>query len=191
MQLLLRVFYTTLVSLTLLLILTPNGAIAPAHAESARAMERSARKALASLYKSSPGAQSLARDAKGILIFPEIIKGGFVVGAQYGKGVLFKGGAVAGYYNTASASFGLQAGIQKFGYALFFMTEEDLGWLKRSEGWEIGVGPMITIVDVGLANTLSTTTSHKGIYAFFFQQRGLMGGLSLQGTKISRIEPHE
>jgi hypothetical protein len=100
-----------------------------------------------------------------------------------------KKGKTVGYYNTTSGSFGFQAGVQSFGYALFFMTPEDLAYLERSSGWEIGVGPSITIVDVGLAGSLSTTTMRKGVYAFFFDQKGLMGGLGLQGTKITRIHP--
>jgi lipid-binding SYLF domain-containing protein len=79
--------------------------------------------------------------------------------------------------------------VQKFGYALFFMTEEDLHWLKKSGGWELGVGPTITVVDQGLATSFSTTTAQKGVYAFFFEQRGLMAGVGIQGTKITRIIP--
>ena len=159
------------------------------HAESAAKMQRDARNALTDLYEKSPGARSLAKNAAGVLVFPSIVKGGFVVGAQYGTGVLFKRDTVTGYYNTASASFGLQAGVQKFGYALFFMTEEDLRWLQKSGGWELGIGPNITVVDQGLAASLTTTTAQKGVYAFFFDQRGLMAGVGIQGTKITRIIP--
>ncbi|MEY4701743.1 MAG: hypothetical protein RL326_1930 [Pseudomonadota bacterium] len=159
------------------------------HAESAAKMQREARHALTNLYETTPGARALARNAAGILVFPSIVKGGFVVGAQYGTGVLFKGDTATGYYSTASASFGFQAGIQKFGYALFFMTEEDLRWLKKSGGWELGVGPSITLVDQGIAASLTTTTAQKGIYAFFFDQRGLMAGVGIQGTKVTRIIP--
>ena len=158
-------------------------------AESAHEMQRSAREALQELYRTTPAAKAIGEKAAGILVFPEIIKGGFVVAAQYGNGVLFKRGTVAGYYNTSSASFGFQAGIQKFGYALFFMTEDDLKYLNTSQGWEIGALPSLTIVDTGVARSLSTTTLQKGMYAFFFSQKGLMGGLSLQGTKITRIHP--
>jgi lipid-binding SYLF domain-containing protein len=158
-------------------------------AESAREMRSSASQALANLYSSTPAARVLGEKAAGILVFPEILKGGFIVAAQYGNGVLFKGGKAVGYYNTTSGSFGFQAGVQSFGYALFFMTQEDLAYLERSSGWEIGVGPSITIVDVGLARSLSTTTLREGMYAFFFDQKGLMGGLGLQGTKITRIHP--
>lgn len=158
-------------------------------AESAREMRRSASQALESLYSSTPASRALGEQAAGVLVFPEILKGGFIVAAQYGNGVLFKKGKAVGYYNTTSGSFGFQAGVQSFGYALFLMTSEDLAYLERSSGWEIGVGPSITIVDVGLAGSLSTTTMRKGVYAFFFDQKGLMGGLGLQGTKITRIHP--
>ena len=158
-------------------------------AESAREMRSSASQALSNLYSSTPAARVLGEKAAGILVFPEILKGGFIVAAQYGNGVLFKGGKAVGYYNTTSGSLGFQAGVQSFGYALFFMTQDDLAYLERSSGWEIGVGPSITIVDVGLARSLSTTTLREGMYAFFFDQKGLMGGLGLQGTKITRIHP--
>lgn len=158
-------------------------------AESPAKLQARAREALQELYKQAPGAQSLAADAKGILVFPTIVKGGFLVGAAYGDGVLFKGDRVAGYYNSTAGSFGLQAGIQKFGYALFFMTDSDLNYLNRSEGWELGVGPSITIVDQGIATSFTTTTARQGVYGFFFEQRGLMAGIGLQGTKITRIHP--
>jgi lipid-binding SYLF domain-containing protein len=141
------------------------------------------------LYASTPAADALGKRAAGVLVFPEIIKGGFLVGVQYGEGVLFRRGAVAGYYRSSSGSFGFQAGLHKFGYALFFMTDADMAYLDRSSGWELGVGPSITVVDQGLARSLSTTTLQEGMYAFFFEQRGLMAGVSLQGTKITRIHP--
>ena len=103
--------------------------------------------------------------------------------------MLFKKGKAVGYYNTTSGSFGFQAGVQSFGYALFFMTPDDLAYLERSQGWELGIGPSITVVDVGIALSLSTTTARKGMYAFFFDQKGLMGGLGLQGSKITPIHP--
>jgi lipid-binding SYLF domain-containing protein len=161
----------------------------PANAESPSKLQTRARHALQDLYKQTPGAEALARDAKAILVFPSIVKGGFMIGASYGDGVLFKGDAVAGYYNSTSGSFGFQAGIQKFGYALFFMTESDLRYLNQSRGWELGVGPSITIVDEGIASSITTTTARQGVYAFFFEQRGLMAGIGLQGTKITRIHP--
>ncbi len=126
---------------------------------------------------------------KGILVFPHVIKGGLIVGGQYGEGALRVGGKTTGYFNTVSASYGLQAGAQSFGYALFFVDEASLQYLQKSEGWEIGVGPNVVVVDKGAARSLSTTTAKSGIYAFFFQQKGLMAGLGLQGSKITRITP--
>lgn len=153
-------------------------------------MEKEARIALSELFQTAPGAKALAQTAHGVLVFPSITKGGFIVGGQYGEGVLFRNDKAEGFFNTASASFGLQAGLQKFGYALFFMSESDMEYLKKSEGWELGVGPSITIVDKGIATSLSTTTGRKGVYAFFFEQRGLMAGVGLQGSKITQINPN-
>ena len=109
-------------------------------------------------------------------------------GAQYGEGVLRKGNKSVGYYNTVAASYGLQAGVQSFGYALFFMTEPALEYLDKSDGFELGVGPSIVVLDAGKAKTMTTTTMQNAIYAFIFDQRGLMAGMGLQGSKISRID---
>ena len=117
------------------------------------------------------------------------VKAGLIVGAQYGTGALRVEGKTVGYYNTVAASYGLQAGAQEFGYALIFMTQSSLDYLKKSAGWEIGVGPSIVVVDEGLARSLTTTTAKEDIYAFFFSQKGLMAGLGLQGSKISKITP--
>jgi lipid-binding SYLF domain-containing protein len=112
-----------------------------------------------------------------------------MVGAQGGQGALLSGGKTLGYYSTVAASYGFQAGIQKFGYALFFMTDSSLAYLNKSGGWEIGTGPSIVVVDAGMAKSMTTTTLQKGVYAFFFSQKGLMAGLGLQGSKITRINP--
>ncbi len=154
--------------------------------ESHLSRENDAREALENLYSLTPGAKQLGASAAGILIFPDMTKAGFLIGGQYGTGVLFKHGRAAGFYTSTAASYGLQAGVQKFGYALFFMTEEDLKYLNKSEGWEIGVGPTLTVVDEGFAKSITTTTARKGVYAFFFAQKGLMAGLGIQGTKITR-----
>jgi lipid-binding SYLF domain-containing protein len=166
------------------ILMSPN----PAAAASAAEITRDANNSLKTLYAKSPAAKTMGGKAKGILVFPGIVKGGFMVGGQYGEGALLKGGQSAGYYNTVSASYGLQAGIQKYGYALFFMTDSAMGWIDKSDGWEIGVGPSIVVVDTGAAMSTTTTTVQSEIYAFFFDQKGLMGGLGLQGTKITKIK---
>jgi len=159
----------------------------PAMAASAAEINRDAAAALQTLYEGTPGAKELGAKAKGILVFPSIIKAGFIVGGQYGEGALRKGGKTVGHYNTVAASYGLQAGAQSFGYALFFMTDSALKYLDKSDGWEIGTGPSVVIVDEGMARALTTTTAKDDVYAFFFSQKGLMAGLGLQGSKISKI----
>jgi lipid-binding SYLF domain-containing protein len=112
-----------------------------------------------------------------------------MVGAQHGDGALLVNGKTVGYYNTVAASYGFQAGIQKFGYAMFFMTDASLDYLRKSGGFEVGSAPSLVVVDTGIAKSLSTTSLKKGIYVFFFSQKGLMGGLGLQGTKITQYTP--
>jgi lipid-binding SYLF domain-containing protein len=166
-------------------IMNPILAIAATEAE----IDRKVDAALQKLYDSTPAAKELSKVATAILVFPKVVKGGLMVGGQYGVGALREGDKTVGYYNTVAASYGLQAGVQKFGYAMFFITQSGLDHLKKSAGWEIGVGPSIVVVDAGIAKSLTTATAKKDIYAFFFGQKGLMAGMGLQGSKISRITP--
>jgi lipid-binding SYLF domain-containing protein len=164
--------------------MSPN----PAAAATAAEINRDVKSTLEKLYAQSASARAMGKKAKGILVFPSIVKGGFLVGGQYGEGAMLKGRKTAGYYNTIQVSYGLQAGIQKHGYALFFMTDSAMKWVDKSDGWEIGVGPSIVVVDIGAASSKTTTTLQSEIYAFFFDQKGLMGGLGLQGTKITKLK---
>jgi lipid-binding SYLF domain-containing protein len=174
--------------LTLVLVTAPWMSVSPALAASAAEINKNASAALAKLYQTVPEARSLGAKAKGILIFPSVVKAGFMFGAEYGEGVLRRGGKNAGYYNTVTASYGLQAGVQSFGYVMFFMTDSGLAYLDKSEGFEVGVGPSIVVLDQGKAKTLTTTTGQDDIYAFIFSQKGLMGGLGLKGSKITRMQ---
>jgi lipid-binding SYLF domain-containing protein len=158
-------------------------------AASAAELDQSAKAALRSLYANNPAAQAVGKKAKAILVFPSIVKGGFLVGAQHGDGALLVNGKTVGYYNTVAASYGFQAGVQKFSYAMFFMNDASKNYLRKSGGWEVGSAPSLVVVDTGMARSLSTTTLQKGIYVFFFSQKGLMGGLGLQGTKITKYTP--
>ncbi|NIA69608.1 lipid-binding SYLF domain-containing protein [Pelagibius litoralis] len=162
---------------------------APARAEKAATIEQHSREALALLLQQSEAAKRLADDASGILVFPKIVKGGLIVGGQYGEGALFKSDDVAGYYSTASASFGLQAGLQTFGYAIFFLNDDGLKFLDNSDGWEIGTAPNVVLVDKGAGASLTTTSGRGNIYVFFFDQKGLMAGVTVEGTKITTINP--
>ena len=160
----------------------------PAIAESAAGLEADADAALNKLYADSPQAKMLSEKATAVLVFPNMVKAGFLVGAQYGQGVLRKKGRTAGYYNSVAGSYGLQAGVQSFGYALFLMSGPAVKYLDKSDGWEIGVGPSIVVVDEGVARTLTTTTAKDDVYAFIFDQKGLMAGMGIQGTKITKIK---
>jgi lipid-binding SYLF domain-containing protein len=124
-----------------------------------------------------------------MLVFPNIVKAGFIVGGQYGDGSLLKAGRTTGYFRSLAGSFGLQAGAQSYGYVLFFMDNASLRYLDRSQGWELGTGPSLVILDKGFGKNLSTTTMRKGVYAFIFDQKGLMAGIGIQGSKITRIHP--
>jgi len=175
----------TFVLAALLLLTQWNGT---AYAESAAGIDADADAALSKLYESQPVAKMLSEKASAILIFPNIVKAGFIIGGQYGQGALRKKGETVGYYSSIAGSYGLQAGAQSFGYALFLMTPSSVEYLEKSDGWEIGVGPSIVIVDEGIARTLTTTTLKSDVYAFIFDQKGLMAGIGLQGSKITRIK---
>jgi lipid-binding SYLF domain-containing protein len=123
-----------------------------------------------------------------VLVFPNVVKAGFMVGAQEGQGILFVQGRPNGRYRTVAASYGFQAGVQKYGYALFFMNQRAVDWINNTRGWEIGTGPSVVLVDKGMARSFTSDTLHSGIYAFTFDQRGLMAGLGVQGSKITRID---
>ena len=159
-------------------------------AVSASAIDRDARSVLNKLYKHTPGAKALADKAVAVLVFPSIVKGGFIIGGQFGDGALRKNGKSVAYYRSLAGSYGYQAGIQSFGYVLFFMDDASLQYLNNSDGWELGVGPSLVVLDAGFGKNLSTTTLQSGVYAFIFDQTGLMGGMGIQGTKITRINPY-
>ena len=159
-----------------------------AAAEGAR-LEQDARAALKSLYARSPVAKSLGGKAKGILVFPKVAKAGFIVGGQGGDGVLLVKNKVADRYQTAAVSVGLQAGAQSFGYVLFFMSDAVLNDFRNSSGFEIGVGPNIVVIDAGAAKDINTLTAKSDVYAMIFDQKGLMAGVGLQGSKITKVSP--
>ena len=144
------------------------------------------RTALRQLVAQNPAAAKCKSRAAAVLVFPDVVKAGFIFGAQGGKGILFVRGQPSGRYRTVAASYGLQAGVQKFGYALFLMNQDAVNWVNNTRGWEIGTGPSVVIVDKGMARSFTTDTLHSGIYAFTFDQQGLMAGLGLQGSKIMR-----
>jgi lipid-binding SYLF domain-containing protein len=145
--------------------------------------------ALQKLVATVPLAQELTKTAVGVLVFPSITKAGLGIGGQYGEGTLLKKGTAVAYYKTTGASFGLQAGGQKYGYAMFFTSDEALNQLDNANGFEVGVGPSVVVVDEGMGKSTTTTTLKDDVYAFIFGQKGLMAGLGIQGNKITKITP--
>jgi lipid-binding SYLF domain-containing protein len=159
----------------------------PAQAASRQELEREAAKALQTLYKTENAARVLGKKATAVLVFPSIVKAGFLFGGQIGEGVLMRNGRAVGFYNSVAGSYGLQAGVQVFSYALFFMNEGALSYLDASSGWEVGVGPSVVVVDKGMGKSITSTTLTQDVYAFIFGQKGLMGGIGVQGSKITKI----
>jgi len=161
----------------------------PAIAADTAAINRDAQAALKTLYDTTPKAKMLGEKAKAVLVFPSILKAGLIIGGQGGNGALIEAGKTVGYYNIAAVSYGLQAGAQEFGYAMFLMTDAARKYLDSSDGWEVGVGPTIVVVDEGAAKSMTTTTAKDDVYAFIFSQKGLMAGIGIQGSKITKLKP--
>jgi lipid-binding SYLF domain-containing protein len=183
-------FYCSLKKILLLSMSTLTLALtcSPASAQSAQDLNQAANQSLQQLYKTNPAAESIASKAVAILVFPNIVKAGLIFGGAYGEGVLLKGGQPSGYYNSVSASWGWQAGAQSYGYVVFLMNDKALKYMNKSSGWELGVGPTVTVVNAGVAKNLTSTTMRNDAYAFVYDQQGLMASLSIEGTKISPIK---
>ena len=167
------------------------GAVALPHAANAASvadLNQDSDQALRMLIKSNPTAAAVAQKARATLIFPNVVKAGLIFGGAYGEGELKQGGKVDGYYNSFTGSWGLQAGAQSYGYVVFLMNERAVRYIHQSHGWEIGVGPTVVLVNAGVAKNLSSTTMQDDAYAFIFDQQGLMAGISIEGTKISRVQ---
>jgi lipid-binding SYLF domain-containing protein len=171
----------------LFLLLTFASSFGVAHAESRLEMDRDAHNVLNQLIASNANAKKLSEKAIATLVFPVVTKAGFILGGQYGDGVLFKQGRPVAYYNTAGGSYGLQAGAQQFGYLLFFMKEAALSALDSTQGFEVGVGPSVVLVDQGVAKATTTITAQDDIYAFITAQKGAMAGIGIQGNKITKL----
>jgi lipid-binding SYLF domain-containing protein len=158
--------------------------------ESAAKITERGQEALQQLERTEPRSRLFARHARAVLVFPAIFKAGFVFGGESGDGVLLIDGHAAGFYNLSGGSFGFQAGAEKFSYALFIMNDAALRHLRQSNGFALGTGPSIAIINTGVAAEANSTTLTKDIYAFPFSEKGLMADLTLQGTKVSHIHPN-
>ena len=160
----------------------------PAFASSKTELDATVKESLSSLYKKSTAAKELGKDAKGILVFPKIIKGGVFVGGEYGEGSLLVNNQVKDYYNTASASIGFQFGAQLRSQIIMFMTDEALETFQNSKGWEAGVDGSIAIAEFGVGETIATNTVQAPIIGFISDNKGLMYNLTLEGTKITKLK---
>jgi lipid-binding SYLF domain-containing protein len=148
-----------------------------------------AQAALHRLYATTPAAQALQSQAKAVVVFPDLVKAGLIIGAEGGKGVMFApDGKVLGYYRARAVSYGLQAGAQTFSEAMFLMTDAAITTLTSGTGLSVGMGPSVVVVDAGMAKSLTTTTMKSDVYAFLYGQEGLMAGLGLQGQRIVKFD---
>ncbi|MDP2343456.1 MAG: YSC84-related protein [Deltaproteobacteria bacterium] len=145
------------------------------------------RRTMSELYAHSPSARDLAAKANGILVFPSIYKAGLGVGGSYGEGALLQGDKLVGYYNIVAGSVGWQIGAQKQSVVLMFLTPESYRRFLDSQGWKAGVDGSVAIFDVGAGKSLDSKTLQQPIVGFIFSEKGLMAGLTLEGSKITKI----
>ena len=158
-----------------------------ANAATAREIDVSVDVAMENFAKEVKGAKEFLNSAKGVLVFPNVYKAGVGVGGEYGEGALRIKGKTVDYYNTASASFGFQLGAQKKTILLVFMQDEALKKFRQSKGWEIGVDGSVALITVGADASIDSTKIKDPIVGFVFSQKGLMYNLTLEGTKITKL----
>lgn len=150
--------------------------------------------ALDTLWRQVPSARTVANKARAMLVMPDVVKGGLIVGGAYGEGALMLA-SVGGnfsqpseYFSVAAASIGLQVGVQTSSHVLMFMTDAGLQGFRRADGWEIGADAEVTFPEAGLNAQLNSTLLDKPIIGYVFGQDGFLAGVSLEGAKYSRIE---
>ena len=173
------------------LIFTACGALgisSPGLAASAEEIEAKANSALKMFYEKVGPAKELTARAKGILVFPDVIKAGFGIGGEYGEGALRINGRTVDYYNTAAASIGFQLGAQSKTVIIMFLEQQALADFRKSDGWEAGVDGSVAVVEWGAGGSVDTTNIKDPIIGFVFGNKGLMFNLTLEGSKMSRIK---
>lgn len=167
---------------------TPSKSPPTSTSEQRQSLDSAANATLTKLYESSPQSKELVARAKGVLVFPDVLSGSFIIGAEHGKGVLRVGGANAGYYSTTAGSIGFQAGAQSKAMVLLFMTDEALNKFRKSSGWTVGADATVAVVNIGANGRIDTNTAQQPIVGFVMNNGGLMAGVSLEGTKISKLD---
>ena len=144
--------------------------------------------ALKMFFEKVGPAKELSAKARGILIFPDVIKAGFGIGGEYGEGALRINGKTVDYYNTAAASIGLQLGAQSKTVIIMFLDQQALADFRKSDGWEAGVDGSVAVVEWGAGGSVDTTNIKDPIIGFVFGNKGLMFNLTLEGSKMSKIK---
>ena len=177
-----------LVALFLFLIAMTSAPVMAAPTPSKVELDAEVQATLDQLYKDKPAAKTLGEDAKGILVFPTVIKGGFFIGGEFGDGALLINHQITDYYRTVSASIGLQAGAQARSQIIMFMTDDALDTFLDSEGWKAGVDGSVAIAEFGAAGTIDTQISQAPIIGFITDGKGLMYNLTFEGSKITKIK---
>ena len=162
--------------------------LGPSYGKSGREIDTSVDVALERFYKQVAGAQEFAKNAKGLLVLPNVKKAAFIIGGEYGQGALRIGGKTVNYYNIVSGSFGLQIGAQGKDIIIAFMTDEVLTAFRASQGWEAGVDGNIALIDLGAGGRVDTTTMRDPIVGFVFDVKGLIADVSLKGAKITKLD---
>lgn len=160
----------------------------PAIAASKVEIDAKVEVALDEFYEHSAAGKKLAGKAKGMLVFPSVIKAGFGIGGEFGEGALIIGGKTVGYYNVAAASIGFQLGAQVKSEIIMFMTQDALGSFRKSDGWEAGVDGSVALITIGAGGEIDTINITDPIIGFIFSNKGLMYNLSLEGSKITKIQ---
>lgn len=157
-------------------------------AKTAKEIDASVDAAIDRFYKQVDGASEFVKASKGMLVMPNVVKGAFIIGGEYGEGALRIGGKTVAYYNTVSGSIGLQIGGEAKDIILLFMTEDALKKFRASKGWEAGVDGNVALISIGAGERADTTTSKAPIVGFVFDAKGLIADISIKGAKFSRIE---
>ena len=157
-------------------------------AKTAREIDASVEVAIERFYKQVKGAKEFVKASKGMLIMPNVIKGAFIIGGEYGEGALRVGGKSVDYYNTIAGSIGFQIGGQAKDIFLLFMTDEALKNFRASSGWEAGVDGNVALITIGAGERADTTTSKDPIVGFVIDAKGLIADLSIKGAKFSKLD---
>ena len=178
------VFPRVCVTLAAALMLAPT----PLLAASAAEIDTSVTEALDLFAEQVDGGRNFLDKAAGYLVFPRVIKVGVGVGGETGEGALVIKGENAGYYRTASGSIGFQLGAQAKSIVIAFMTLESLEKFRNSAGWKVGVDGSVALIDIGAGKAIDTTSINDPVVGFVFGSKGLMYNLTLEGSKITRID---